>query len=193
MPTGMVYVTVGGSTSSEAISFNPDGTNAAATVTIPGLDDANSDANITLSYTDGSGNTYAASTTVAKAKSSNEDTITFTVQYVTVLKIGNIDSATAPSYALYQDKDVTIYIKSKSNGQETNIATKNIGSNGPSDNSDITVSEELKLNANDMIYFKFTNRSMMGGSTTTYYASIKIGDLNSGPGQSLDFTTTNPL
>lgn len=186
-PTGMVYVTVGGSTSSEAIPFNSDGKNAAATVTIPGLDDEDSDANITLSYTDGSGNTYAASTTVAKAKSSNADDITFTVQYVTVLKIGNIDSATAPNYALYSNKDVTIYIKSKSNGQETNIATKSIGSNGPSDNSDITVSEDLKLNANDMIYFKFTNRS------TTYYASIKISDLNSGPGQSLDFTTTNPL
>lgn len=182
VPTGAVSVKVGNTTASETITFNADGTNNAATVTIPGLANENSDANITLSYTHGSGNTYAASTTVANAKSSKEDNITFTVQYVTVLKIGNIDSATAPNNRLSTSRQVTIYT-----ADQLELSTRNFTTSGPSDNSDITVSEELKLKANDMIYFKFTRNN------TTYYASIKISDLNRGSGQSLDFTTTNPL
>lgn len=75
-PTEAVSVTVGG-TQAGTITFNADdGTNNAATVTIPGLADNSDDTEMTLSYTS-NGVTSTATTTVGAAASSEQNDITF--------------------------------------------------------------------------------------------------------------------
>ena len=55
------------------------------------------------------------------------------------------------------------------------------------DNQAITVPDNIALYDDDYIYFRYTYNN------STYYAKILISDLNSGEGQSLTFSTTNPL
>lgn len=104
---------------------------------------------------------------------------------VTTLNVQYIDSATTTGYGL--NNDVTIYTK-----DGTSLGTRNMRTSGVYNNENaITVPNNVTLYDDDYIYFRY---SVSGwGSTYYYYAKILISDLNSGPGQSLTFSTTNPL
>lgn len=101
---------------------------------------------------------------------------------VTELKLGNIDSATGSGLGSNNNgtKQVTIYTK-----DGTQLATRNMRTSGVYNNeSSISVSG---LYEDDYVYFRYSS------GYNTYYASIQISKLNSGAGQSLTFTTTNPV
>ena len=105
---------------------------------------------------------------------------------VATLNVQYIDSATTTGYGL--NNDVTIYTK-----DGTSLGTRNMRTSGVYNNENaITVPNNVTLYDDDYIYFRY---SVSGGwgSTYYYYAKILISDLNSGPGQSLTFSTTNPL
>ncbi|MBQ6572197.1 MAG: hypothetical protein IIX31_05880 [Alistipes sp.] len=125
------------------------------------------------------------------------------VTWVTELKLGNINAAHAYSnpqnpeygwdYLETDNRDVTIYTKDGTNVSGT--TTYSFDENGPRNNvTTITINgEHLNLTKEDYVYFKFT-RTGMGGGTTTYYAYVKVSDLNAdGANITLNFTTTNPL
>ena len=120
------------------------------------------------------------------------------ITYATELKLGNINAAHAyqhPQYPEYSDdylatsnRNVTIYTKDGTNVSGT--TTYSFDENGPRNNvTTITINgENLNLTTEDYVYFKFTR------SSTTYYAYVKVSDLNAdGANITLNFTTTNPL
>lgn len=120
------------------------------------------------------------------------------ITYATELKLGNINAAHAyqyPQYPEYGDdylatsnRNVTIYTKDGTNVSGT--TTYSFNENGPRNNvTTITINgENLNLTTEDYVYFKFTR------SSTTYYAYVKVSDLNAdGANITLNFTTTNPL
>lgn len=120
------------------------------------------------------------------------------ITYATELKLGNINAAHAyqyPQYPEYSDdylatsnRNVTIYTKDGTNVSGT--TTYSFDVNGPRNNvTTITINgENLNLTTEDYVYFKFTR------SSTTYYAYVKVSDLNAdGANITLNFTTTNPL
>ena len=108
---------------------------------------------------------------------------------VTTLNVQYIDSATGSGLGNNYNgtKSVTIYTN-----DGTSLGTRNMRTSGVYNNNDaITVPNTITLYDDDYIYFRYT----VEGSyrDTNYYAKILISDLNSGAGQSLTFTTTNPL
>lgn len=121
------------------------------------------------------------------------------ITYATELKLGNINAAHAYSnngndYLATNNRDVTIYTKDGSNVSGGNT-TYSFDENGPRNNvTTITINgENLNLTTEDYVYFRFTRSGGMGG-TTTYYAYVKVSDLNANNANiTLNFTTTNPL
>lgn len=126
------------------------------------------------------------------------------ITYATELKLGNINAAHAYQYPQYpnngddyletNNRNVTIYTKNGSNVSGGNT-TYSFDENGPRNNvTTITINgENLNLTTEDYVYFRFTRTGSMGGGTT-YYAYVKVSDLNAdGANITLNFTTTNPL
>ncbi|MBQ4127881.1 MAG: membrane lipoprotein lipid attachment site-containing protein [Alistipes sp.] len=180
VPTGAVSVKVGSTTASETITFNADGTNNAATVTIPGLSESGAEA-MTLSYTNASGVPYAASTTVAAAKSVETDNISFEVAYVETLNINNITVT-----GLGNNSQRTIYIYSDDDYADANKLGNangyNVYNNYKLSNSSIDISGK-NLTATSVIYFRFSR------SGSYRYAKATVAEINSG-NITLNFTTS---
>ena len=90
------------------------------------------------------------------------------------------------NYFEYYRTDVTILNK---DGSQIGNNTYSFNAEGVRNNpADISINgQTLNLTVEDYIYFRCSINN------TYYYASIKISDLNSGEGQSLTFSTTNPL
>ena len=171
VPTGAVSVKVGG-TQAGTITFNADGTNNAAIVTIPGLTTESSDADITLSYTD-AGVPYKASTTVAAAKSAERNNISFAVDYVK-----NLSFSLKSDTLNRSDREVTV----TSGDWSQKITLKKDGS-------------ATNFSSSDMSKYKLTNSSIVTisgnyrSNNITYSCnySTTIGELN-GKEITLDFT-----
>ncbi len=169
VPTNAVSVTVDG-TQAGTIAFNADGTNNAATVTIPGLSESGTET-MTLSYTDASGVPYAASTTVAAAKSDAEDNISFEVDYVETLNINNI------TVTELGNNQRTIYIYSDDDYADANKLGNadgyNVYNNNKLSSNPISISEK-NLTATSVIYFRFSR------GNGYRYANATVAEINSG-------------
>ena len=107
------------------------------------------------------------------------------VTYVETLIMDHINAATnSGDNRLGTNRAVTIYT-----ADNTTLGTRYFNNNGPTDTSALDVSS-YEITLDDTIYFRFTRTS----SNTTYYAYVKVSELNAnGANITLNFTTTNPL